>query len=216
MTTRLIRRHGWTVLCGAGLWCCAGPGLAQTNTPGPVTNAIVATKSPRALFGGRLVAQDPEKIVVALSDEARTIWRTNIDSLKLTTRLPVPAAPPPAKVETFVAKPGPLKVGATNPPVRELTLADLNTPAGQELVQTVLNEMIGARSKEATEIYLKTVQGLQSGQIDLRDVRNQAAGVLEELRKFEKELYQDPNSAEWLKYREVLRNFVERYDNGER
>lgn len=190
---------------------------AQTNQFVTNVTAVVTSLNPKCLVSGKVTYLDQDKVVLA---SGQSFMRSNLMQLHLQTNV------------TRVVETLSLTVG-TNPPgilnnrqvPTALGLGDINTPQGQAVVQQVFQIMMNqgiALGMDATQrvafsqYYHKTAEGLANGTTDLKSIRDQAASTLSALKQHSKEIGEDANAEVWRGYENILRDFVERYDRGER
>jgi hypothetical protein len=75
-------------------------------------------------------------------------------------------------------------------------------------VNRVQNELLATATPEANQMFQEMIRGLQTGQLNLGDIRAQAETALKELREAQKELGDDDLGGLLNTYGAVLENFI--------
>jgi hypothetical protein len=94
---------------------------------------------------------------------------------------------------------------STNSPV---AIPGKQTKIDSAAVDRVQNELLATATPEANQMFQEMVRGLQSGQLNLGDIRAQALSTLQQLREAQKELGDDDLAALLGSYGSVLENFI--------
>ncbi len=101
-------------------------------------------------------------------------------------------------------------------PARPIAKAGTNGPAlnpnkirfDSASIDRVQNEFLATASPEANQLFQEMVRGVQSGQVNLGDIRSQAATTLKELREARKDLGDDDMAELLDAYGEMLERFI--------
>lgn len=83
-------------------------------------------------------------------------------------------------------------------------------------IERIQNEYLATATPEANQLFQQMISGVQSGQMNLGDVRNQAATTLKELRAAQKEFGDDALGGILETYGEVLESFLQQTAPGKR
>ena len=83
-------------------------------------------------------------------------------------------------------------------------------------VDRVQNEFLATATPEANQMFQEMIRGLQTGQLNLGDIRAQAQSTLKELREAQKELGDDDLAGLLNTYGAILENFVRQTPPGTR
>lgn len=83
-------------------------------------------------------------------------------------------------------------------------------------IERIQNEYLATATPEANQLFQQMLSGVQSGQMNLGDVRNQAATTLKELRAAQKEFGDDALGGILDTYGEVLESFLQQTAPGSR
>lgn len=140
-------------------------------------------------YNGKVLSMD-EKVVTLQNDitGTLTIPRSRIVGIQLR-----PAA----------AKPAPR--AATNSPALGINKPQFDAAT----LERIQNEYLATATPEANQLFQQMVQGVQSGQMNLGDVRIQAANTLKDLRAAQKEFGDDALGGILETYGEVLESFLQ-------
>jgi hypothetical protein len=147
-------------------------------------------------YNGKVLSMD-EKLVKLQNDIAGTLTipRTRIVSISFR-----PAKAPQAGK------------ASTNSPALDPNRIKVDSAA----VERVQNELLSTATPEATQMFQEMIRGLQSGQLNLGDIRSQAASTLKELRDAQKELGDDDLAGLLDSYGAILENFIKQAPPGAR
>jgi hypothetical protein len=199
-------------------------GLAQEEFATNVM-ATVASRNPNSLIMASMVSITTNDITVRTSDGNKTLMRSNVISLSLKTNIVrVGANIASANQAGPKAAPG-IQPGLSANSVPSVGLPGMNTPDGTAAIQKAYNSMLslgnqvgmtGEQSQKLTKYFDTTTKGLADGSVSLKDLRDQAAARLKQLKEYSKEMNEDPNSDLWRSQQATLQDFVDRYDRGER
>lgn len=75
-------------------------------------------------------------------------------------------------------------------------------------IEKVQQELLSTANPEANQMFQEMVRGLQSGQLNLGDIRSKAQDTLKELRKLQGELGDDETAGLLDSYATILESFV--------
>ncbi|MBN9692357.1 MAG: hypothetical protein J0M24_19080 [Verrucomicrobia bacterium] len=147
-------------------------------------------------YNGKVLSMD-DKVVTLQNDitGTLTIPRGRIVGIQLR-----PAAPKPAPR------------AATN----GATLGTNKLQFDAAAIERIQNEYLATATPEANQLFQQMLSGVQSGQMNLGDVRNQAATTLKELRAAQKEFGDDALGGILETYGEVLESFLQQTAPGSR
>ncbi|HAB16949.1 MAG TPA: hypothetical protein PLX89_07065 [Verrucomicrobiota bacterium] len=112
---------------------------------------------------------------------------------------------------SFLQRPVPPAKAATN----RLTLDPSQIHFDAASIDRIHNELLATATPEANQMFQEMIRGLQSGQMNLADIRSQAATTLKELREAQKELGGDSTGI-LDAYAAILENFLKQTPPGGR
>lgn len=83
-------------------------------------------------------------------------------------------------------------------------------------IDRVQNEFLATATPEANQMFQEMIRGLQSGQLNLGDIRAQAETTLRELKEAQKELGDDDLGGLLSSYGAILESFIKQTPSGTR
>jgi hypothetical protein len=120
---------------------------------------------------------------------------------------------PRSRIASISFRPAQAAKISTNGPAIDATKRLKVDPALAERVQ---NELLATATPEANQMFQEMLSGLQTGQLNLGDIRSQAQTTLKELREAQKDLGDDDLAALLKSYEAILENFIKQAPAGVR
>lgn len=153
-------------------------------------------------YHGKVLSMDAKEVTLQNDITGTlTIPRQRIVGIQLRSAVAAPGA-------TTIATQRP----ATNAPALNATKLQFDAAA----IERIQNEYLATATPEANQIFQNLVRGVQLGQMNLGDLRTQAAGTLKDLRAAQDEAGADALGGILEEYGQVLESFLQQTKPGTR
>lgn len=150
-------------------------------------------------YNGKVLSMD-EKTVKLQNEIAGTLTIPRARIVGISFR---PAQPKPASKVPMIS---------TNAPVVDPNKVKFDGAS----VDRIQNEYLATATPEANQMFQEMIRGLQTGQLNLGDIRAQAATTLKELQEAQKELGDDDLGGLLSSYGAILESFLKQTPPGTR